>query len=98
MYVDGGDSRIYALRAADGAVLWTAAFQSQTTVDMLVTERQVVFSEGAFLHVLDRRTGRQLAEVTQPRTADPLFSSAAAYADGRVLVTMNGAAWSFDEP
>jgi outer membrane protein assembly factor BamB len=98
VYVDGGDSHIYALRVDDGTILWRAPFPTQTTVDLLVTERRVVFSEGAFLYVLDRRTGRRLAEVTQPRTSDPLFASPAAFANGRVFITVNGAAWSFDEP
>jgi hypothetical protein len=31
-------------------------------------------------------------------TKAPLFASPAAYAGGRVFVTVNGAAWSFDEP
>ncbi|HEU4630514.1 MAG TPA: PQQ-binding-like beta-propeller repeat protein [Gemmatimonadaceae bacterium] len=97
-YLDGGDSHIYALRASDGTVLWRAPFRTQTMVDLLVTERRVIFSTGAYLYVLDRQTGQQLVEITQPRTDEPLFSSPAAYANGRVFVTLNGAAWSFDEP
>jgi outer membrane protein assembly factor BamB len=98
VYIDGGDHHIYALRASDGAVLWRAAIETQATTDLLVTERRVVFPEGRYLNVLDRRTGRQLARVTQPRTTEPLFASPAAYTDGRVFITMNNAAWSFDEP
>ena len=98
VYVDGGDRQISALRAADGILLWRSAFPSQTLVDLLATERRIVFSEGATLYVIDRQTGRRVAAVAQPRTADPLFASAAAYADGRLFVTVNGAAWSFDEP
>lgn len=97
-YVDGGDSHIYALRASDGTVLWRSAFPSQSTKDMLITEQRVLFSSGGYLYVLDRQTGRQLIEITQPYTDDPLFSSPAAYANGAVFVTLNGAAWSFDEP
>ena len=98
VYVDGGDSHIYALRARDGTVLWRTPFPSQTTKDMLITERRIIFSIGAYLYVLDRQTGRQLVEITQPRTDDPLFASPAAFANGQVFVTLNGAAWSFDEP
>ncbi len=42
--------------------------------------------------------GQQLVEVTQPHTNDPLFASPAAYHDGRIFVTLIGAARSFDEP
>jgi outer membrane protein assembly factor BamB len=98
VYVDGGDSHVYALRAADGRVLWRGEFQAQTFADLLVTERRVLLPVGRFLYVLDRATGRQVAELTQPRTTEPLFGSPAAYADGGLFVTVNGAAWSFDEP
>jgi len=98
VYLDGGDHSIYALRASDGGVLWQAAVETQATRALLVTERRIVFPEGRYLNVLDRQTGRQLARVTQPRTTDPLFASPAAFANGRVFVTMNNAAWSFDEP
>jgi hypothetical protein len=36
--------------------------------------------------------------VRQPRSAESHFASPAAFADGQVFVTVNGAAWSFDEP
>lgn len=98
VYLDGGDSHIHALRASDGTELWRAPFDTQTMVDMLVTERRVILSEGGYLYVLDRQTGQRVAKVTQPRTDDPLFASPAAFADGHVFVTLNGAAWSFDEP
>jgi outer membrane protein assembly factor BamB len=98
VYADGGDSHLYALDARDGAVRWRGAFQAQSIADLLVTERRVVFPIGRYLVVLDRATGRQVRELEQPRTTDPLFSSAAAYAGGRLFVTVHGAAWSFDEP
>ena len=100
LYLDGGDHNIYALRASDGAVLWTSAFDTQATKDLLVTERRVVFAEGSRLHVLDRATGRRLAQLAQPRVPDGqgLFASPAAADAGQVFITMNGAAWSFDVP
>jgi serine/threonine-protein kinase len=98
VYVDGGDSHLYALDARDGAVRWRGPFQTQTSADLLVTDRRVFLPSDGYLYVLDRASGRQVAEVTQPRTADPLFASPAAHAGGRVFVTVNGAAWSFDEP
>ncbi len=100
VYVDGGDSHLYALDARTGAVRWRSAFSTQATQDLTVTERRVVLPEGSHLNVFDRRTGRLVADLTQPRVSDfdALFSSPAAFADGRLFVTLNGAAWSFDEP
>lgn len=100
VYVDGGDSHIYELAAADGAVRWRTPIASQATRDLLVTERRVVVVEGASLAVFDRAGGRAVAGATQPRVSEfeRLFASAAAYAGGRLFITVNGAAWSFDEP
>jgi len=97
-YFDGGDHHIYAVRAADGGVLWKAEFPTQAVADLLVTERRVVFTDGAYLYVLDRRTGRRLAALGQPRTDDDSFLAPAAFADGRLFVPVNGAAWCIDEP
>jgi outer membrane protein assembly factor BamB len=97
VYVDGGDSHLYALNAADGRVRWRGAFPTQTLADLLVTERRVALPVGRFLYVLDRATGRQVADLTQPRSDDPLITSLTGAA-GRLFVTVNGAAWSFDEP
>lgn len=97
VYVDGGEGNMYALRAADGRVIWKGAIPNTTSSELLVTERRIIFSTGAIM-VLDRLTGRQIAAAEQPRTSDPLISSAAAYADGRVFVTVANAAWCFYEP
>lgn len=98
VYVDAGDEHIYALRASDGTVIWSAAFATQTHGDMLVTERRLILTNGGTLYVLDRQTGKQIAAVTQPRTSDPLFASPPAFANGLVFVTVADAAWCFDEP
>lgn len=98
VYVDGGDGRIYALRAADGARLWSYDFQAQTTRDMLATNRRLIFTQGNLLHVLDRLTGLRVAVTSQPRTNDPLFASAPAFSDGLVFVAVADAAWCFEEP
>lgn len=98
LYVDGGDEQIHALRARDGSVIWNAPFPTQATRDLLVTQRRIIFSNGGELIVLDRETGRTVAITTQPQTTDPLFSSAAAFSNGLVFITVAGAAWCFDEP
>jgi outer membrane protein assembly factor BamB len=97
-YVDGGDSQIYALRASDGSVAWKGSFGSQTTRDLLVTDRHIIFPTGAELHILDRQSGQQVAVVVQPHTSDPLFASAAAFANGLVFTSVGGGAWCFEEP
>lgn len=98
VYVDGGDQHIHALRASSGDVIWSSAFLTQATRDLLVTERRVIFTTGGSLHVLDRLTGKQIVVVTQPHTSDPLFGSAPAYSGGFVFVTVAGGSWCFDEP
>ena len=98
VYDDAGDGNFYALDATDGRVIWRSHVGSMSTRDMLITGRRVLFSDGTSLHVLDRLTGRQVVEVVQPRTWDSFFSSAPAYANGQIFVTVGDAAWSFDEP
>jgi outer membrane protein assembly factor BamB len=98
VYVDGGDQHIYALKASSGEIVWSSAFPTQTTRDLLVTERRIIFTNGGSLYFLDRTTGSQVAVVTQPHTSDPLFASAAAFSGGFVFVTVGGGAWCFEEP
>jgi outer membrane protein assembly factor BamB len=98
VYVDGGDGKLYALRAADGTVVWSAAYGTATTHDLLVTSRHVLFPTGAELHIVDRQNGNQILAIVQPHTTDPLFASAAEIANGFVLTTVGGAAWCFQEP
>ena len=98
MFIDGGDQNLYALRAEDGGKLWSAPFASQTSRDMLVTSRRVLFTNGGTLYVLDRYTGHQVVAVTQPRTSDPLFASPPEFGNGLVFVTVADAVWCFDEP
>jgi outer membrane protein assembly factor BamB len=98
VYVDGGDGQIYALRAADGTIVWKGLYGLETTHDMLVTDRHIIFPTGAELHVLDRQTGQQVALTVQPHTSDPLFASPAAFANGLVFITVADAAWCFEDP
>jgi outer membrane protein assembly factor BamB len=98
VYVDGGDGQIYALRAADGTIVWKGMFGSATGGDLLVTDRHIIFPTGAELHILDRQTGNQLVVAVQPHTSDPLFASPAASANGLVFITVGDAALCFEEP
>jgi outer membrane protein assembly factor BamB len=98
VYVDGGDGRIHGLRASDGIPIWSYYFEAQTTQDMLATTRRLYFTQGNLLYVLDRLTGSMVAVAPQPRTTDPLFASAPAFAAGLVFVSVADAAWCFEEP
>ena len=98
VYVDGGDGQIYALRAADGAIIWKGTYGLATTRDILISDRHVIFPTGTELHVLDRQTGQQLLVAVQPHTSDPLFASPAASANGLVFITVGDAAFCFEDP
>lgn len=98
VYLDGGDGSVYALRAQNGTLVWKATIGAQVSTDFLITERHVVFPSRAYLFVLDRETGTQLARIAQPRTADPFFASPAAGGSGQFFITANGTALSFSEP
>lgn len=96
-YVDGGDGWLYALRATDGTVLWKTEVGNTTTTNLLVTPRRVYYPNGGTLYVFDRARGQRVTAL-RVRTTGEIFESPAAYADGRVFVTISSAAWSFDEP
>jgi glucose dehydrogenase len=99
LYVDVGDDSLVALGAADGEVRWKARIGGSTYHGLLVTERRIYIPWGQRLAVLDRASGRRLADATQPgRTYDSYIASAPAAANGRVFINVEGAAWSFDEP
>jgi outer membrane protein assembly factor BamB len=100
VYIDGGDDRVYALGAADGAERWHADVGLELTTDILATDRRLIFASGRYLVILDRATGQELLRMTQPGTSpdNSLFSSGAAAKGDQIFVSMNGAAWSFDQP
>ncbi len=98
VYVDGGDGNIYALRAADGTIVWKGMYGLATTHDLLVTDRHIIFPTGTEVHILDRQTGQQLLVAVQPHTYDPLFASPAASANGLVFITVADAALCFEDP
>lgn len=97
VFHDGGDLSVYALKAADGTLVWKSFF-TMVNNDLLVTDRRVYGSNGGVIVIFDRLTGRRIANINQPHSSDDLIASPAAYANGQVFVTVNGAAWSFQEP
>jgi outer membrane protein assembly factor BamB len=98
LYIDGGDSQIHAVRPSDGSVIWSAPFAAASSRDLLVTEKRIYVPIGVEVYILDRQTGSTVAIAHQPQTSDPLFSSAAAFSNGIVFVTVADAAFCFDEP
>ena len=99
VYVDVGDDSVVALGAEDGVVRWKAHIGADATFSMLVTDRAVYVPYGQRLAILNRRTGRRLADVTQPgQTYDSYIASAPAAFDGQIFINVKNAAWSFDEP
>jgi outer membrane protein assembly factor BamB len=98
VYVDGGNSKIYALRAADGAQVWSFQISTQATTDMLATPRRLYFTDGQTLYILDRNSGTAVATTGQPHTTDPLFASPVAFSQGLVFASVADGAWCFEEP
>jgi outer membrane protein assembly factor BamB len=98
LYVDGGDSQIHALNPSDGSIIWNAPFPTQSTTNLLVTQKRIYVPIGGEVYILDRQTGATVAIAQQPGTYDPLFSSAATFSNGLVFVTVADAAWCFEEP
>lgn len=101
VYADGGDGFVRAFDPATGAEKWRAAFSSQTSADLVVSERNVYAPVGGVLYVFDRQTGRRVTVVQQPRIVEregSFFSSPVEVARGRAFVTVHQGAWSFDEP
>jgi outer membrane protein assembly factor BamB len=102
VYVDSGDDYITAVDARDGRVSWRARTANRGAfANMLVTARYLyVPGGGNGLAVIDRRTGRIVADVKQPN-ADAYSHVATAPAEipgGRIVINVKGAAWAFDEP
>jgi outer membrane protein assembly factor BamB len=95
VYIDGGDERTYALRAADGSMVWSA--DGGATRDLLATEKRVYVPSGATIWILDRADGRLITTASARRVGDAV-QTPLTFADGAVFVGLAPAAWSFDEP
>ena len=101
VFIDGGEGHIYALRAADGSLIWKSGNVDRVYNDMLITAGRVYVGSGGRMYVLGRTTGALVASFTDPRqraSGNTLFASSAAAASGGVFVTMEGGDWAFDEP
>lgn len=95
VYYDGGDERMYAYRASDGALLWAAATGGATTTPVASSQRLYYATYGT-LHVLDVRDGREVARYAVG--PDIAVETGVALASGRGYVGISTAAVSFDAP
>ena len=87
VYHDAGDQTIVALDAATGTLLWKGSYGGQATVDFLVSERFVYVSVARDLVVLDRTNGREVQRIRRASSLqNRIFSSPAAFAEGRIYV------------
>ena len=66
--------------------------------DLTASERRVYGNTYGYLYIFDRGSGRLVASIQQPRSADPVIASSPAASGRQLFVNVNGAAWSFDEP
>ena len=98
VYVDGGDDVVYALNASNGSIVWKSPIIAGTSSDMLATERHLIYTNGAELHILNRTSGIEVLATTQPHTYDPLFSSAPVASNGLIFINVAEAALCFEEP
>lgn len=96
LYIDGGDERLYALDAHNGAVLWTVASVGAFR-DLFATSRRVYVTNGHSLLVHDRADGHNVATVTLPVDGEIMTTAAAARGD-QIFITRSFGAWSFREP
>jgi outer membrane protein assembly factor BamB len=93
-YFDGGDRRLYAVRVADGTVLWRAAVGNGATRDLLVTDRYVYFPSFGSLVLVQRATGRVAATLRVPSSQTQAFESAPTFSEGSVFVHVTDGAWA----
>ena len=100
VYAAAGNDHLRAFRAEDGQTLWRTAVRALFANDLLVTEEHIYGVDGGYLHIFDRRTGKWLGERKQPHPPElgGLFPATPAYAGGRIIATVNGGVWAFDEP
>lgn len=96
LYHYGADDFLYALNPADGTTRWrTRAFQGSR--ELLITPRRVYHTNGGYLNILNRQTGRFVARVTPPDETEAI-NSPAAFVDGIVVVSISSGTWAFREP
>ena len=93
VYADGGDERLYALRANDGSVIWSVSSRALTE-DLLVTDRHVYAISDGYLAAYDRESGATVATKQLSFNVD-VFETAAAARGNQVFITRTTGAWSF---
>ena len=96
LFVDGGDEKLYALRASTGAVVWSTAAVPATT-DLVATNSRIYLSDYGRLIVLDKANGKVVERWQSDSGADGLQSAAVAKGT-QIFATRAAGAWSFREP
>lgn len=97
VYYDRGSGYLSAIRARDGALLWSARYDDAFRRDMLVTGRYI-YGPSSRLYIFDRFKGSLVASLAEPGQRAGTIAGPAAAANGHVYVGVSGRAWSFDEP
>lgn len=100
-FTDGGNGRLYALRAATGEELWANDAFGIGYATPTASARRVYASSGWALNIYDRASGGVAAKVVQPGhkalNLDGLIGCVTV-AGREVYATADRAAWSFWEP
>jgi hypothetical protein len=101
LFQDGGNDRLYAIRAATGAPLWENDAFGVGYATPTASARRVYASSGWALNVYDRADGGVVARVVQPGhkalNLDGLIGCVT-IAGREAYATADGSAWSFWEP
>lgn len=102
VYLDSGDDYITAVDASNGRVRWrTMTSNKGAAENVLATARRLyVPGGGNGLAVVDRRTGRLVAEARQPDAQydNHIATPVAEVAPGVLVVGVMRATWAFLEP
>jgi outer membrane protein assembly factor BamB len=67
LYQDGGNDRVYAIRASTGKVLWNTLTWGTVDADLVITANRVYATNFDRLNILNRNTGRYVARIRSPQ-------------------------------
>jgi outer membrane protein assembly factor BamB len=97
LYFDGGDEHLYALKAADGTLVWSVPSIGATR-DLLATDRRIYFTNYTELVAHDRASGALVARALPKPGGVEVFETAAVANGSQIFITRTSGAWSFREP